>query len=244
MVSERVDLATAPCGDEPGWQPPLKALSNWLDEIKPKRANIEFVLSDRLLHYALVPWTQQVRRQAEESIFARIYFENLFGMQASGWHLKLTNGGYGEARVGVAANGGLMDELKALCGAHRLTLLGVTPYLMAVFNHWRKHFDGDNSLLVIADAGSYLLATFKNGEWHSLRSVPASGSIGESLPRAIEREILLQGLEASPKLYFHSPEHGAADNIRRLPHMTILEWPATEERSASPAMVMASGEIR
>lgn len=240
-AAERIDIATAPQGGEPEWQPSLAALRNWLEQAKPKRAEIEFVLSDRLLHYALVPWTDRVRKPAEETIFSRIYFENLFGKQAAGWHLKLASDGYGKARVGVAAEGALVDELKTLCTAHRLKLLRVTPYLMAVFNHWRKQLDGKNSVLAIAEAGSYLLGTFKNGEWHSLRRVAAGGLIGEDLPRAIEREVLLHGLEGKPKLYFHSPEHGLAGEIRRLPGMTILEWPTTGARPASAAMAMASG---
>jgi hypothetical protein len=200
--SKPVVLSAESSDGATGWQAPLAALVQWLEQNKLAQTDVEVILSDSFVRYALVPWSDDVQKPSELAAFSRIYFEALFGAKSADWEIQIDVGDYGMRGIGCALDKGLIEALHGLAKkyAFRLTLL--QPYFMHVFNRWRGHINR-NALLAVVDSRLCMMATFMDGCWHSVRAVRVGENVGAELPRLIERELLLQGMDVQSKVYLH-----------------------------------------
>jgi len=240
------DPATFACGEpaagEPAWQAPLAALRDWLAQGKHAPAQVEIIVSDSFVRYALIPWSDDVQKPAELATLARIHFETLFGAPAAAWEIKADCSDYGKAGIGCALDQALMTALRELCAAHGLRLTSLQPYFMRVFNRWRRRI-GRDALFGVVESGQCVLASLKGGAWHSIRTVRLGNYLGAALPVLIEREILLLGLVERAAVYLHALEEVDKMSLRRDFNLTLLEIPRFGAGQASGRSMAWSGAI-
>lgn len=210
----------------PLWQAALAALKGWLQQHDSAKAEMECLLSDRFVRYALIPWSPDVYKPAELEALARIRFETDFGDEAKNWIIKSDCREYGKAGIACAIDRELFAGLRTLADSHRIKLISIRSRWMEIYNRWRKRF-GAQGLFVVVEQGQCIFATLKDGVWHSLRTLklPAA-DIEQSLRMSIEREAVLQGLSREIAVYLHVEETVDKARFNDLPQIVWLEGEA------------------
>lgn len=205
QVTEKVLL---PCHREtsgPGWRAPLEVLAAKLNEAKAKRAEVVVILSNYFVRYTILPWSEKVESAEEEEALARICFEKIYGHLAQAWAVRISPVPLGSACLASAIDQALLDELNVLFEPGQSNLASIQPYLMASFNYWRHKLKPREYCLVLAENGKLCVAAIRDGKWLGVRTLHSNGSLTAELPRIVEREILLLGLEPSAQIYLYAP---------------------------------------
>lgn len=189
------DLAS---GAQP-WKAPLDALQRWLQSESRQGSDVDFTLSDSLVHYAHVSWSEHVQTSTELKALARAVFSDVYGTVAASWTVTVDMTAYGAHGVACAVDSRGLQELKDICTANRLRLRRLSPLFMEVFN-CRSGAIVDAGLIAVVEGNRCVLACVKDGMWHSIRTL----SVGDGgLDVLIAREILLQGLPADARQLRH-----------------------------------------
>lgn len=202
----RATLAVAPGEGGAGWEPAVAALRDWL-AANPSARNIDVVVSDHFIRYALLPWSAQVTRADERAMYATIQFEALFGATMAGWVIVTDMGDYGVAGIGCAVQRKLIDALDEVCVGRSLRLASMQPYFMTAYNRWRDQI-GSDALFAVIDSGRCLVACRKQGKWHSIRTLRLGAGESQDAAALLEREKLLQGLDAKIGVFVHGLSAG------------------------------------
>lgn len=203
------------------WCPALDSVERWIEEYKIKHASAALTLSNRFTRFALVPWSAQVTRPDEEAALARARFESQYG-DMSGWSIQLDPGRYGAARIACALETGLLDNLRRLFVANRITCPVVQPYFVAGWNRWHRRFGKSDALFASAESQMVVMAAMKGGQWQSVRAV-RSKLDAQSIQVLLEREALLQGFVELPRINIDAPSLRAADSAAWPEPMRLLE---------------------
>ncbi|HWW72261.1 MAG TPA: hypothetical protein VN089_20165 [Duganella sp.] len=185
-------------GNAGDWVPAIAALRSWMADHKPSVSDVELVLSDRYVRYLLVPWHDHIKTSAEIAALGRACFASAFGPVADGWDVQLDLSEYGAPGIACAIDRELLQELRTICSAHTLRLAVVVPAFMQVFNQRRAQLAGV-ALIAVVEEGRCVLASIRDGNWHSIRSLAAN-----DIATLIEREILLQGLASDVPRHVHA----------------------------------------
>ena len=226
-----------PAASQAGWQAPLAALGDWLAQQKYSGANIDIIVSDSFVRYALIPWSGDVQKPSEFAALARIHFEALFGPSAAGWDIRIDRGSYGQPVMCCALDKAFLSDLHALLKTHKLRLASLQPYFMRACNRWRRRIKG-NALFAVNEAGQCVLSSIKNGGWHSIRTV----RLGHDAPAddvsiSIEREVLLQGLDEQSLVYLHALAPVSAAHFK--PDLKVAMLTVSAQSAAQqPAVAM------
>jgi hypothetical protein len=154
------------------------------------------------------------------------------------WKIQIDDGEYGKQRIACAMDNGMIEALHALFAKHGLRFVLLQPYFMHAFNRWRQRFQG-NALCVALDSDCAVLASFKEGNWHSIRTIRAGGDVGSTLSELIERELLLQGLDAKAAVYLHSLIPVDVASLKQRRDLTVLE---AHQLATNPASKQAAGQ--
>ncbi|MGZ8983677.1 MAG: hypothetical protein ACXW11_06960 [Methylotenera sp.] len=195
LRSKVVARQTEFCGDaevgEAPWQPALRALQAGLPALGGGRMDAMVVLSNHFVRYALIPWGNQFSNDSEEQAYVRHCFSVTYGNDADDWALRLSANDHSEMQVASAIDQRLLDGLERVAGVCDLRLTSVQPYLMTVFNQWRRRLTGPMVWFVLAEQGRLCLALLKHGQWCSLRTMKIDNAWLARLPNLLERELSL-----------------------------------------------------
>lgn len=222
-----------------GWQPGLDIVGRWLEEYAITNVSAALTLSNRFARFALVPWSSQVNRSEEETALTRARFESQYG-DMTGWTVRLDPGRYGEARIACAMETELLDSLRSLFAAHRITCHTVQPYFIASWNRWCRQFGKTDGLFAIVESQMVVMASIRAGCWQSVRAVHGTED-AQSLHVLLERETLLQGFTGMPQTRIYAPSLRDTDISAWPEQMRLLE-PAETASEAALAMAL-SGDV-
>lgn len=220
-------------GEAP-WQAPVAALDAWLKEAQPKNAEIELVVSDRFARFALIPWSDAVRKQSELAALATIHFETLFGALAAEWDIKVDMSEYAQPGVGCALDKAFIHALRELTVRYKARLASLQPNFIRSYNRWRNRL-GNDGIFAVVEPGQCVLASYQKGAWHSLRSVPIQDDIEQSFPILLKREVLMQGLPDNHDTYLHAAKKFSASWLTQNKNATLLD--TTENTSVQDKVV-------
>lgn len=228
-----------PAAGQMAWQAPLAALGDWLTQHKHTGADIGVIVSDNFVRYALIPWSDDVQKSSEFAALVRIHFEALFGPSAAGWDIRIDRGGYGQPVMCCALDKAFLSDLASHLKAHKLRLTSLQPYFMRACNRWRSRIKG-NALFAVSGLGQCVLSSIRNGGWHSIRTVRLGHNAqADDVSISIEREILLQGLDAQSTVYLHALEPVSSAHFKPDLKVAMLEAPAlSAEQPPAVAMLM------
>jgi hypothetical protein len=223
-VEKKLDWACRPDpSDTQPWQAALRALSGGIEELQAKGADASIVLSNHFVRYALLPWSDQITGAAERQAMARISFERHFGSAASGWAVRLSDDAYGKTALASAVDTTLPEALVQMCQNAGLGLSSVQPYLMSVFNQYRRQLAAPNTCLVVAEPHKLAILMAGAGGWFAVRTLPLRDGLSQELWPMVRRELLLAGLHDA-RIYLHAPgEAGLAEAAAGGPPFDLLE---------------------
>ena len=217
-----------PCRPVPSdahpWQAAVRSLAGGIDELQAKGADATIVLSNHFVRYALLPWSDQVTGAQERQALARISFEKHFGGAAKGWSVRLSDDAYGKPSLAGAVDMPLPDALVQACEGAGLRPVSVQPYLMSVFNQYRRQLASPNTCLVVAEPRKIGMLMAGADGWFAVRTLPLRDGVSQELLPLVRRELLLAGLPALARIYLHASGEVAAPTTDGQP-FDLLELP-------------------
>lgn len=206
------DEMVAAAGKRPSWQPALDRLAQLFEEPEWQSAEANIVLSNRLVRYAAIPFSAQLKHYSEREAFAKYFLTQNFGAAAASWTLRIQQSKTATTGLVSAVDHALLEGLRLACATHKLKLRSITPYLMPVFNTHRKVMKNDPAWLVINEPGYSLLALSGGGKFIAVNGV-CHDSISE-LPMLLDRENLVGALpEPCKSVYLHALSAGGEPAI-------------------------------
>ena len=187
-LQARHDEAIAVVGKQPSWQAALDRLTQLFEEPEWQNAEVNFVLSNRLIRYAAILFSAQLKNYSEQEAFARYSLTQTYGVIVEQWVLRIQQGKTGSHGLVSAVDHMLLEGLQQACSAHKLKLHSITPYLMPVFNSYHSAINRDPAWLVINEPGYSLFALLSGGEFIAVNGV-CHDNMSE-LPMLLDRENL------------------------------------------------------
>jgi hypothetical protein len=161
-IAEKTIACDPGFGAEP-WQGALAALASQKFE-SPSRVTV--VLSNQLVRYAVVPWSEGLDTPEEEEAYVRHHFAKVYGERSREWELRASEGAPGAPRLASAVDRRLVEELKALFPAGgKAKLVSLQPQLMSAFNQWRGAIPAGGAWLVLAEPGRACVALHGRAGW-------------------------------------------------------------------------------
>lgn len=186
------------------WQAAIRALSGGVAELQAKGADATIVLSNHFVRYALLPWSDQVTGAEERQAMARISFDRHFGSAAGGWAVRLSDDAYGRPSLASAIDMSLPEAIVQACHGAGLRPFSIQPYMMSVFNQYRRQLAGPNTCLVVAEPRRIGVLMAGADGWFAVRTLPLRGDLSQELAPLVRREMLLAGLQDA-QAYLHAP---------------------------------------
>ncbi|MBI5436188.1 MAG: hypothetical protein HY937_03665 [Nitrosomonadales bacterium] len=199
-IHAKHDEAVVPSGKQPSWRAVLDRLTQMLSKPEWQGAEVNIVLSNRLVRYATISFSAQLQNYSVQEAFARHYLTQVYGTATERWDLRIQPGKAGSPRLVSAVDRMLLDELRQVCVTHKLELRTVSPYLMPVFNCYRKAIKRDPAWLVIHEPGYSLFALLDGWKFVAVNGV-CHYSLDE-LPMLLDRENLTSPLAEPCKLVY------------------------------------------
>lgn len=212
------DLVTVEAPDVDGLAA-LNALDDWLQHHPAKASNLRrwwpaparVVLSDRLVRYARLPWSDEALTRREDEALTLACFEERYG-DMQGWTLNADPGGYGQGRLAAAVPNVLAEGLQRVLRRHGLASGDVSPYFAVCWNRWwrdvAKAVDKTSALFAVVDAETVVIGLVDGaGGWRALRRLRLADGATD-LAELLAREAVLHGLAEQPPAWVHSPQSG------------------------------------
>lgn len=209
------DEAIDASGRQPTWRAVLERLDALLSQPAWQNAEVDVVLSNRLVRYAAIPFAAQLKDYPAQEAFARYSLTQTYGAIAGQWELRIQPGKADKPWLVAATDKALLDQLRQTCATRKLKLRSVTPYLAPVFNRHFKTIKAEPGWLVIHEPGYSLFALLRDKEPSVLNGV-CHDSIRE-LPLLLDRENLASPLaEPCKSVYLHAPSGNGISAMPKL----------------------------
>lgn len=189
------------------WKPCIDALQQALQEPALQNADAMVVISNQFVRYALVPWSEHLVSDDEKLAWVKHHFGELYGEPAAATEYRWSEDRPDAACVASAVDGEFLGEIRAAFEPTSLRLRSVQPYLMAVFNRWKRRVNGNSAWLLVAETGRVCITAVANGEWRTITSKTIGPDWQAELPLVLGRELLLADAAAAPAaVWAYAPE--------------------------------------
>lgn len=130
-------------------------------------ARVTLVLSNHLVRYALVPWSEALSGEAEEAAYLRHHFVRIYGERAKGWSFRASPG---SPRLCTAIDTPLLVALRSAFAQKRAKLVSVQPGLMWLFNRAHRSVPSSGAWIVRADADRVCVALYAAARWQAVQN--------------------------------------------------------------------------
>jgi len=203
LESDVVPCEASPIGTAP-WLGAVATLTGVATALRGVRAAVTVVVSNQLVRYALVPWSADLARGAEDLAFARHCFNTVHGDRSKSWEIRLSPGGRGATRVASAIDAQLLQAIEAnFPESRRSRLVSVQPYLMSAFNRWRRLITQARTWLLLVEPQRACLCCLEGRRWIAIRNVPGQFPEPEQWVSLLDREHHLVGGGANAEVLVH-----------------------------------------
>lgn len=230
--------------NEASWQPAIDALSTALKENIWHKANMKLVISNSLVRYTLLPWSETILNTQEELKFVRHRMNEVFGTAVKSWDVSLENNTYDSTRLACAVDSELIVKLRQLAGKSHLSIRSIQPHLVAALNFWQKQLKDKQLHFLVADSNKLSTVYIENGQLKSLRVVQANGSVSDEMVLSnIQREALMHdAVNEMAKGYLFDPVQAKmASNVGTLQKLQRLNLPSNYMQN--PAAFLAAAYL-
>lgn len=175
------------------WRNSMVTFQRWTAESAPRRASLDIVVSDRLVHHVVLPWTSDLTDDEEWLALARARVDVTWG-HAESWEVRIDRPRFKANRLVCAIDGDLRAQLLSLAQPPRLAIRSIQPNFSATFNELCATIGDAPTLVVVGERDSVTIGAIENNRWRNVRTLPTDGSDQAGIGRLVERERLLLGL--------------------------------------------------
>lgn len=185
---EVVECATdAEAGDN--WSAALRTLEEALPRVAAVGMQAQVILSNHFVHYMVVPWMDKLS-DAEELVFARHCFSDVYGAAADSWSVRASLGKRGAPTLASAVPTKLLEELRGAFEKVAVRVHSIQPHLMAACNSCKAGLEGRSAWIALLERNSMCLAMVHQGQLTWVRQLRIADWHAE-LPAILEREAYL-----------------------------------------------------
>lgn len=219
-LQARHDEPITPASKHPPWQAPLSRLSQLLSQPEWHKAEVNVVLSNRLVRFMAITISPQLRDYPVREAFARHALTHTFGAAAAGWTLRIQQDRAGSPRLVSALDQALLDGLRQACATHQHKLRSVTPCLIPFFNRARPVMKTNPSWMVISEPGYSLFALLSGDGFVAVHGVCHDNM--DELSLLLDRENLASPLtEPCMSVYLYAPSCADSSAIPKMGYELI-----------------------
>ncbi|MCI3951944.1 MAG: hypothetical protein K0R53_1441 [Burkholderiales bacterium] len=186
-----------PCdtAEQATWRAAVDALPDALAGIRRSRPAVTVVLSNHFVRYAVLPWSAAIKTEAEWLALARHRFSSVHGPIAEKWTIRVAPAARERSRITSAVDTTLLDAINGKING-KASLVSVQPYVMAAYNRLQPTLGHACCWLVIEEPDRLTLGLIQAGTWRAIRSRRKHEAWRMTLPRLLDREGALLGLQA------------------------------------------------
>jgi len=213
-------------GQGSDWKPCLDALARTLLDARWKDADATVMVSSHFVRYAVVPWSDALAAEDEKLAWVRHHFGELYGAAVANAEYRWSEDGPDAPCVASAVEPEFMDQIRRAFDGTSLRLRSIQPYLMTVFNRWRRRITGNAAWLLAAEPGRVCLASFARGRWHSMTSRAMGTDWQAELEVLLDRQRVLAEDATQPDTVFAYVPH--------IPKFEIPRWNAAPLQVLTP----------
>jgi hypothetical protein len=201
-LENHVSLEPARGGD---WEPAVDAFRQQLEDARWHNANLRLVISDSWAHYALLPWSPELGRDAERLAHARLILSKTHGERVDEWTVSVSEAWPGSPSIVSALPTALIGELQSISAACKLKLVSLQPHLIVAYNGWRKNLGKATSWFALVDDGLLSAMHLTDGRCDGIRSVRCSADWDVEMQRMQSVWRLARGHSAAGPVYADVP---------------------------------------
>jgi hypothetical protein len=173
------------------WPALLDATLRLVKTLGPRRVRV--VLSDQLVRYFCVPWRGELRNTAEELAFARLSFEDTYGMgSGAGWRMIFSNESPGLTRLTAAVPESLIAGLQDALHQAKVKLTSVRPQLVSAVQAFSNLLPGAGWIMS-HEATRLSIAGWDSGGWRWVSSSRIANHAPNQLVARLQQELMLAG---------------------------------------------------
>ncbi|MEI8029033.1 MAG: hypothetical protein WCH35_04560 [Comamonadaceae bacterium] len=155
--------------------------------------SVRIVLSDHLVRYFCVPWRGELRNATEELAFARLSFEDTYGVgSGAGWRMILSNETPGLTRLTAAVPDGLIAGLQEAFHKAKVKLTSVRPQLVSAVQAFSKSLPS-TGWIMSHEATRLSIAGWDSGGWRWVSSSRIANHAPNQLVARLQQELMLAG---------------------------------------------------
>jgi len=203
-----VDCVPATSG-ETTWDTAIKTLEIELPKMLVRKTVAKVILSNHFMRYTLMPWSETLNDTAEEEVYARHCFRQLYGANADQWELRLSPERIVLPQLASAVDMHLLTALRGVFERQGVALNSIQPRLMAAYNNCRPALKECSAWFALYEPGCLCLALLQNGHWASVRTMRIGTDWLDTLSWMLEREAFLSDPnDASNAVFLWAPELG------------------------------------
>lgn len=192
---------------------------------------ISIVLSNHFVRYAVLPWSDALRSEADWFSYAKHCFDSTYGRVSAEWEIRLSHDQTKAARVACAIDRNIVDPIRSIPG-----LLSIQPYFAAAVNARRRVLLERSGWLVLHEPGRLTIALYLDGSWLLIRRRQVRGEWPDGLAAILDAEAI--GLETVPDVVAVCSEHDVPARMShyRISDVTLLPSMQGAPRSAAIAL--------
>lgn len=182
------------------WDAPLVRLREVLaDYCKPGMA-ATVLLSNHFARFTVLPWRDDVGSHAEQTAFAAHCFKAAYGVPATHWDIRISEGGFRCNALASAIDREWLIGLNRLFDEHGMTLASAQPWFMAACNAYRqelnRHAEG---CLAVLEPGRVAFGIYGRHGWQSLILRRVADADPGSFASVVSQELLSAGVDEIPE---------------------------------------------
>ena len=211
------------CGEESPispWTSSLALLRDYLRDFRWSRAQLHVVLSNHFVHYATIPWKDQLADTGERQAYLRHYFGMAYGDVSTAWELRMSRSGMDLPSLASGVDRELLLSLRDVFTQSGHKLSSVQPHLTTAFNRHRSAMSDGSAWFIQHEDERLCVALLQDGAWRSVRSHAVGDDWTHHFETVLARESVLCGVQPGVLPIFVCGEKGMGDlpqSVTRLP---------------------------
>lgn len=183
----------------------VDALRELFEREDCRRAPFTLIVSDFWARYVIVPEEAAIVSEDERMAYARQLFVKRYGDVAHGWEIAIEDA-VGRATVACALPAALLEEVRALCAARKLSLKSLQPHLVSAARSWATQLPSSGAWLVTVEQGVLAAARLSERGWERAHVTRVDEDWGVELRRLQRLAELMQGAGGEARVLVDAPQ--------------------------------------
>ncbi len=204
VQAREVLQCAADAGAGESWSAALRTLEEALPRSAAVGMQAQVVLSNHFIRYMLVPWMDKLS-DAEELVFARHCFSEVYGAAADGWSVRASHGRRGAPTLASAVPTKLLEELRGAFERSGVRVCSIQPHLMAACNSCQGGLEGRSAWIALLERNSLCLAMLHQRQLTWVRQLRIGDDWHAELFAILEREAYLSDAAETDEVLLWAP---------------------------------------